>query len=143
MWKLAVCAFTAMTMAGASPGYAQQRPTAEDIPYLANARAAGLKAGLALTAEQEALWPAVATAMREFGKSRFDLMYGASGDLQQNTAIDFERQRSVKMEATAHALKNLADAEDALYQTLDDGQKRRFNIIKRGMIETNLRSSGR
>ena len=41
------------------------------------------------------------------------------------------RQRADDMGATSAALKNIADAADPLYKTLDDGQKRRLALLTR------------
>jgi LTXXQ motif family protein len=120
-----------------------QLPQADDVPVLVDARLAGLKAGLNLTPQQEMLWPAVDTAMHEFGRLRFALIYGSTDELDQETPIEFQRKRSSLMEAAAHALTKLSDAESALYQTLDDTQKRRFEIIVRGMIAANMRACAR
>ena len=43
-------------------------------PAFTDARVAGLKAGLKLTAEQEKNWPAVETAIRDLAKERADRM---------------------------------------------------------------------
>ena len=50
------------------------RPSAEDVAAFTDARVAGLKAGLKLTAEQEKNWPAVETAIRDLAKERADRM---------------------------------------------------------------------
>src|SRR5258708_2337021 len=50
------------------------RMSAEDMAALTDARAASLKAGLKLTAEQEKHWPAVETAIRDLAKDRAERM---------------------------------------------------------------------
>ena len=50
------------------------RPSAEDVAAFTDARIAGLKAGLKLTAEQEKNWPAVEAAIRDLAKQRADRM---------------------------------------------------------------------
>ena len=75
MKKTIAAGAIALTLAGAGFALAQQttqpsptregrgfRPSAEDVAALTDARVAGLKAGLKLTAEQEKNWPAVETA---------------------------------------------------------------------------------
>ncbi len=84
MMKKTIAAGTiALTLAGAGFALAQQstpreergmRPHAEDISAFTDARVAGLKAGLKLTAEQEKNWPAVETAIRDLAKERADRM---------------------------------------------------------------------
>ena len=84
MMKKTIAAVTiALMLAGASVGasvaLAQSAPprdraraefSAEDAAAFTDARIAGLKAGLKLTAEQEKNWPAVETAMRDLAKRR-------------------------------------------------------------------------
>ena len=88
MMKKTIAAGTiALTLAGAGFALAQQttqpsptregrgfRPSAEDVAAFTDARVAGLKAGLKLTAEQEKNWPAVETAIRDLAKERADRM---------------------------------------------------------------------
>ena len=50
------------------------RLSTEDVAAFTDARIAGLKAGLKLTAEQEKNWPAVETAIRDLAKQRADRM---------------------------------------------------------------------
>ena len=55
------------------------RASAEDVAAFTDARVAGLKAGLKLTAEQEKNWPAVETAIRDLAKDRGDRMKERAG----------------------------------------------------------------
>src|SRR5450631_3654972 len=92
MMKKTIAAGTiALTLAGAGFALAQQatpqttqpsparegrgfRSSAEDVAAFTDARIAGLKAGLKLTAEQDKNWPAVETALRDLAKQRADRM---------------------------------------------------------------------
>ena len=84
MWKAIVAGTAALAIAGTSLVYAQSRggrddvqrwrPNIEDMRAFGEARLAGLKAGLTLTAEQEKNWPAFEQAAREVGKLRADRM---------------------------------------------------------------------
>src|SRR6476660_2138445 len=83
MKKTIAAATVALTLAGAGLALAQQspgregrgfRPNAEDVAAFTDARVAGLKAGLKLTAEQEKNWPGVETAIRDLAKERADRM---------------------------------------------------------------------
>src|SRR2546430_8795422 len=84
MWKVIVAGSVALALAGSSLVYAQQRgrpdgmqhfrSNPEDMRAFGEARLAGLKAGLAFTAEQEKNWSAFEAAAREFGKLRLDHM---------------------------------------------------------------------
>jgi hypothetical protein len=155
MMKKAIAAGTvALMLAGASLALAQQtpreapgwRPSAEDVAALTDARIAGLRAGLKLTAEQEKHWPAVETAIRDLAKDRADRMKDrtdrmaarrqarGSGDNAQRPspdAIGRLRQGADAMNARASGLKKLADAAEPLYKSLDDGQKHRFAMLLR------------
>jgi zinc resistance-associated protein len=152
MMKRILAGTIALTIAGAGLAFAQQgqqsqphdaqgfRPSAEDVAALADARVAGLKAGLKLTAEQEKNWPAVEAAIRDLAKERADRMAtrrearrGGDNAQQQPRpdAITRLRQGADAMTARATGLKKLADAAEPLYKSLDDGQKRRFGMLLR------------
>ena len=152
MMKRILAGTIALTIAGAGLAFAQQgqqaqprdaqgfRPSAEDVAALTDARVAGLKAGLKLTAEQEKNWPAVEAAIRDLAKERADRMAtrrearrGGDNAQQQPRpdAITRLRQGADAMTARATGLKKLADAADPLYKSLDDGQKRRFGMLLR------------
>jgi hypothetical protein len=143
MWRFALCVFTAMTLAGTAYGYGRPCPTEQDIPLLVNARLVALRTVLQLTPEQQALWPAIEAAMQQFAKLRFALIYGTTDVPWHTPAIDVLRERATKMVATADALAKLVDTESALYRTLDDNQKRRFDIMVHGMIAANASACSR
>jgi hypothetical protein len=117
----------------------------EDVAAFTDARIAGLKAGLKLTADQEKNWPAVETALRDLGKQRAERM-NARAEARDNRraagrdnaaarpapdAIARMRQGADAMTARAAGLKKLADASEPLYKSLDDGQKHRFGALIR------------
>jgi zinc resistance-associated protein len=168
MKKTIAAGAIALTLAGAGFALAQQntqtaQPTqsrdargwnAEDAAALTDARIAGLKAGLKLTAEQEKNWPAVETAIRDLAKTRADRMKertdrmaarrearrggdNAQGNAQGSAqgsrpdAIGRLRQGADAMNSRASSLKKLADASEPLYKSLDEGQKRRFTVLMR------------
>jgi hypothetical protein len=120
------------------------RPSAEDIAAYTDARIAALKAGLRLSAEQEKHWPAVETALRDLAKQRAarrsefaDRMRQrreareAGTDPARPDLYDRLRNAADRMTARANAMKQLADAVGPLYQSLDDGQKRRLATLTR------------
>jgi zinc resistance-associated protein len=163
MLKSVLAGATALAIAGTSLVYAQQppaqpsagdaaaatqpsterarvRPNAEDLAALTDARIAGLKAGLKLSAEQEKNWPAVETAIRDLAKERADRMRNRAERVRdrQNAAasadmIERLRNRADQMTRTGSTLKRLADASEPLYRSLDDGQKRRLAMLSRDM----------
>ena len=149
MKKTIVAGTIALTLAGAGLALAQQSNAARRrgacgrapriVAAFTDARVAGLKAGLKLTAEQEKNWPAVETAIRDLAKERADRMAARrearrGGDNAQRPrpdAIARLRQGADAMTTRAASLKKLADAAEPLYKSLDDGQKRRFAVLLR------------
>lgn len=112
--------------------------SAEDRAAFADARIAGLHAGLKLNPEQEKLWPPVETAMRDLFKQRA---------AQREARKEFKRERGRMVDdapgalramadaatARGEALRKLADASTPLFATLDEGQKRRAMMLARPM----------
>src|SRR5712691_8950779 len=143
MWKAILAGTTALAIAGSSLVYAQQRggrpdgmqrgPNIDDMRAFGEARLAGLKAGLALTAEQEKSWPAFEQAARDFTKLRIDRRNAAANAQPSAEANPAERmnRRATAMVETGNALKKLSDATGPLYNGLDEGQKRRFAMLSR------------
>jgi hypothetical protein len=146
MWKAVVAGTAALAIAGSTLVYAQQRgrqdgprrwqPSTEDMRAFGEARLAGLKAGLALNADQEKNWPAFEQAAREMSKLRVDRLSAAmnarrSGQPPVTDPAERLRQRATAMSESGAALKKLADATDPLYKSLDDSQKRRFAMLGR------------
>jgi hypothetical protein len=148
MKKTIAAATIALTLAGAGFALAQQtgqpsptregrgyRASAEDVAAFTDARIAGLKAGLKLTAEQEKNWPAVETAIRDLAKDRADRREARRGGDNARQAgpdaIARLREGADAMTARAASLKKLADASEPLYKSLDEGQKHRFAMLLR------------
>ena len=146
MLKTVLAGVAALSIASASLALAQQspqadaprwRPSAEDTAALIDARVAALWTGLKLTAEQEKHWPAVETAIRSLAKQRAESMTarrGARGDANRPPrpdALERLRRGADTLAARSAALKQLADAAEPLYKTLDEGQKHRFALLLR------------
>ena len=144
MKKFAIAAVAVLSIAGSGVVYAQyhrfsehmhhMRMNPEDRAAFVDARIAAVHAGLKLNADQEKLWPAVETAVRDFAKQRIDRanarMNAAPSDADKpDDPVARLRQRADDMAATSAALKKIADAADPLYKTLDAGQKRRLAIL--------------
>ena len=144
MRKFTIAAVAVLAIAGSTAVYAQHRHwgyghmrmNPEDRAAFADARIAAVHAGLKLTADQEKLWPAVETAVREFTKLRIDRAnarmnapQGDSGAQKPDDPVTRLRERADNMAASAAAMKKIADAADPLYKTLDDGQKRRLAVL--------------
>jgi zinc resistance-associated protein len=141
MWKAIVAGTAALAIAGTSLVYAQRgrleegrqrwQPSMEDFRAFGEARLAALKAGLALTSDQEKNWPAFEQAARELGKLRSDRRSAMRNAAPSEDPVERLRQRAATLSDTGAALKKLADATDPLYKSLDDSQKRRFAVLNR------------
>jgi LTXXQ motif family protein len=146
MLKTVLAGIVALSLSGVSLAYAQAtppadtprwRPSAEDAAAMTDARIAALRTGLKLTAEQEKLWPPVEAAIRAFAKQRADRMMARADARRDNSppsrpdALERMRHNADAMSASGAALKQLADAAEPLYKTLDEGQKRRFSMLLR------------
>jgi hypothetical protein len=154
MLKSIVAGTIAISIVGAGLALAQPqpsrdgprhwRPSAEDAAAFTDARIAALKTGLKLSAEQEKHWPAVEAAIRDLAKARADRIRefadrrAARREARRSDnpppapdAIGRLRRGADAMTSRGAALKKLADAAEPLYQTLDEGQKRRFGLLLR------------
>src|SRR5580693_1777792 len=113
----------------------------EDRAAFLDARIAALKAGLELNAEQEKNWPPLESAMRDLAKQRAERFAAwrekrEAGDDQaaEVNPIDRLTRASERLSARAADLQKLAGAAKPLYDSLDDGQKRRFAVLFRGSM---------
>lgn len=159
MKKSVVALTTAAILAGSAATYAvaQQQPapdqtTAEDAwrPSPADraafvaARVAMLHARLALTPEQEKLWPPVEAVLKDIAQKRearweqrreerraLRDSIRENKDAPKPDAIERLRKGAEFMAEAGNDLKRLADAVQPLYATLDDSQKRRLAWLVR------------
>ena len=147
MWKPILAGTAALAIAGTSLVYAQQRDrdsngkswrhhaaglSQEDRGAFTDARIAALKVGLRLTPDQEKNWPAFETALRDIAKMRME--HRAAMQQREPRSDDpiVRMRRQAEMMTTAGTtLKRLADAQEPLYQSLDDSQKSRFKMLGR------------
>ncbi|MEP9366528.1 Spy/CpxP family protein refolding chaperone [Xanthobacter sp. VNH20] len=110
------------------------RPSPADRAALTDARIAAIKTGLKLTPDQEKLWPSVETALRDVAKDRAARFAAFQAERKQGAkpdAIERLRDAAKGLNARAADLVKIADAADPLYKTLDEGQKRRLQILVR------------
>ena len=141
MWKALIAGTTLLMIAGSTLASAQQSSpaershraqlTADDIAAFTDARIAGLKAALKLTPAQEKNWPAVEQAVRDISKERIARREARRAARQPTDATERLRDRADALTNRAAALRRLADAEKPLYQSLDEAQKRRFDMALR------------
>jgi hypothetical protein len=142
MLKTMLAGVTMLALAGGSFVYAQQRgddgPRAhhwkmseQDRGAMTDARIAGLKAGLKLTPDQEKSWPALETALRDQAKVRSERFAARASAERPRDPVERLKLRAEAMTQRGASLKQVAEAAAPLYQTLDDGQKRRFKVLAR------------
>lgn len=145
---VAVTPLMAMAQNGAQPGAGPRAEQAEkrgprfseaDRAAFLDARIAGLKAGLKLTADQEKNWPALETALRDMAKTRAEAMKERRESRAERTespgAIQRLEMRADFMEKRAAEMKKLAEAAKPLYDSLDEAQKGRFDVLMRAGMQ--------
>jgi len=116
---------------GPGPGAEHHELTPEDRRAFLDARIAALRAGLELSPDQEKMWPAFEQAIRSFAKLRADRIEAMRTATPPADPIERWRRGADAMTQAGAALGQLADAAQPLYQSLDAGQKRRFEILAR------------
>ena len=142
MLKTVLAGVTMLALAGGSFVYAQQRgddsPRAhrwqmseQDRGAMTDARIAALKAGLKLTPDQEKNWPALEKALRARADARAERRADRAKAERPKDPVERLQRRAERMTERGAALKQVADAAAPLYQTLDEGQKRRFKVLAR------------
>ncbi|MCG7391423.1 Spy/CpxP family protein refolding chaperone [Microvirga sp. ACRRW] len=110
----------------------QQRPqrprmTQDDFNRLVDARVAGIKAGLKLSADQEKLWGPVETAMRNAATQRYTRMTQFRENREQRRSADFMQrleQRSTMQNERAQTSAAITTALRPLWDTFSEDQKR-------------------
>lgn len=157
MKKSILAVTTAVIVAGSAATYAvaqqppapkpgmedQWRPSPADRAAFAGAHVAALHAGLALTPEQEKLWPPVESVLKDLAQKREARMEERRierekdrADKQPPDAMMRLRKGADFMTETGADLKRLADAAQPLYDKLDDSQKDRLQaMVRHGMHE--------
>ena len=143
MWRAMLAGTVAAVISSSSLVFAHQmsdreggprwQPSAEDRKAFTDARVAALKAGLELTPEQAKNWPAVEVAIRDMAKARADRMAARANEQPPSDPVERLHRRAERLGTVAAGLKKLADAEEPLYKSLDDAQKRRFKILMRAL----------
>lgn len=105
----------------------------EDRAAFLDAHIAALHAGLALSADQEKLWPPVEQALRAFGQLCMTRREAFLKMPHPMDVLERLKLRSANMVARGEALKKLADAAAPLYAKLTDAQKHRLPVLLRAM----------
>jgi LTXXQ motif family protein len=154
MIKPVIAATALLALAGSSFAYAQygfggdrqsgdsgpqavlhHHLSAADVSAFADARIAGLKAGLELSPDQAKNWPPFEQAVRDLVQLRIQRIEAMQNSADQNqpalTPFDRLSRRADAMAKRSTALKKVADAGAPLYQSLSDEQKSRFMVLVR------------
>jgi zinc resistance-associated protein len=105
----------------------------EDMAAFSDARIAALHAGLKLNADQEKNWPALEQALHDLAKMRIDRLSAARDEQRATDPVQRLQRQADALSSYGAVLKRLADTLAPLYQSFDDGQKRRFTILARFM----------
>ena len=111
-----------------------------DAGFLLDAKLAGMKAALNLTADQDKLWTPFETAVRDVRKDRMEGMRQRreredSDEGERPSPIAVMNQMSERLAKASESLKKVAEAAKPLYDGLDDGQKRHFGPLLRMLRE--------
>ena len=111
----------------------------EDRAAFLDARIAALKAGLELNADQTKLWAPFESTVRDLAKARAarfaewrQRRENGGDQAAEVNPIDRLTRISERLSARAADLQKLAAAAKPLYDSLDDGQKRRFAVLFHG-----------
>lgn len=141
MLRTVIAGFTALLISAPTLAYAQQTPAPKDAQEAPNsinwkeitdARIDVLKNALQLTPEQEKYWPAVEEAIRAMADARRNRIEAWAKLREEHPDfLEILRQRSDNMTQMATGLKQLANAWEPLYKTLDDKQKMRLRVMVR------------
>jgi hypothetical protein len=110
---------------------------AADRETMLDAKLAGMKAGLGLTADQEKLWSPFESAVKEADKSRMDAMrqmMEMRGQGERMSPVDHLEAMANRLSQGAANIKKIADAARPLYDALDESQKHKFGMLGRMLM---------
>jgi hypothetical protein len=110
---------------------------AADRETVLDAKLAGIKAGLALTADQEKLWGPFQSAVEDAAKSRTDAMrqmMQTRAQGEQMSPVDHLESMANRLSQGATDVKKIADAAKPLYDSLDESQKHKFGTLGRMLM---------
>ena len=138
MKKAVFAAVAAAVLAGSAATYtAVAAPDAPwrhmvDRGFMLDAKLAGMKTALKLTPDQEKLWPAFETAVRDGVKMRQDSMREMREEMHgadRPSPIAMMTEMSDRLAKGSEALKHVADSAKPLYESLDADQKAHFGPL--------------
>jgi hypothetical protein len=115
---------------------------ATDRETVLDAKLAGMKAGLGLTADQEKLWGPFQSAVQDAAKSRMDAvrqMMQTRAQGEQMSPVDHLEAMANRLSQGATDIKKIADAAKPLYDSLDESQKHKFGMLGRMLMPERAR----
>jgi LTXXQ motif family protein len=110
---------------------------AADRETIVDAKLAGMKAGLALTPDQEKLWSPFESAVKDAAKARMDAMrqmMDTHAQGERMSPVDHLEAMADRLAQGAADIKKIADAAKPLYASLDDSQKHKFGMLGRMLM---------
>jgi hypothetical protein len=108
-----------------------------DHEALVDVRLGCLKAVLSLTPDQNQLWEAFEKAVRHATKTRrMDDVRQMLDDHESISSADRMHATAGRIGRRADELKEISEAAKPLFSSLDDTQKRKFELLSREMIMT-------
>jgi len=112
------------------------RMSKEDRAAFLDARIAGVRAGLRLSAEQEKLWAPVETAVRDMARTMTDQYEKARSAGRPKDPIEGMQRMAQMQVLRGETMKKVADAAAPLYASLSAEQKERLpKLAHPGMRE--------
>jgi hypothetical protein len=110
---------------------------AADRETMLDAKLAGMKVGLGLTADQEKLWAPFESAVKDADKSRMDAMgqmIRMRSQDERMSPIDHLDAMADRLSQGATNIKKIAEAAKPLYESLDESQKHKFGMLGRMLM---------
>jgi hypothetical protein len=99
-----------------------------------DARLGGMKAALQLTPEQNPLWEAFENSVRGASKAHMDDMRQMMENRERMSPTEHMDMMAGHMARSAEGLKKISAAAKPLYNSLDDTQKRKFELLGHEMM---------
>ena len=114
---------------GSMMGRGMRNMSEGDRTAFFEARLAAVKAGLMLTEAQQALWPAVESAIREMTKQRQEWAQRLRTEQRPDNLADRMKRAGEMMSARGAAMTKFGDAMKPFHDSLNDEQKRRLALL--------------
>jgi hypothetical protein len=110
---------------------------AADRETVVDAKLAGMRAGLALTTDQEKLWGPFQSAVQDAAESRLDAMRQMMQTRAQGepmSPVDHLEAMADRLSQGATDIKRIVDAAKPLYNSLDESQRHKLGMLGRMLM---------